>query len=247
MIGRLLAVHRPVLRPITRSLPRASQRCGGTSTGSRTQQARARRPSEAADAKDPRESFLCPAFLALARKHNIGLAAEAKRHKPQSSKFRLDIKFSKRHTFHPWHTKFIEKQGHTLEAMQLAKYTQRLQVPLWWNALVTVDGSKAVVRSKSTQRAAYAFKMALIKNGYDRTGRKQAPQPKPDGFKGEWISPDRTAGAAELFGSVTLRVLEPREFLKLETSAVVAYLSTVVRQLEPLMGSDGQADARRRG
>jgi hypothetical protein len=131
--------------------------------------------------------------------------------------------------------------------MQLAKYTQRLQVPLWWNALVTVDGSKAVVRSKSTQRAAYAFKMALIKNGYDRTGRKQAPQPKPDGFKGEWISPDRTAGAAELFGSVTLRVLEPREFLKLETSAVVAYLSTVVRQLEPLMGSDGQADARRRG
>lgn len=194
----------------------------------------ARKPKAA---RDPRDSCLSPSVLALAKKHDIGLPPEVSSIKPQTRRFQIDVKTAKRHTFHPWHMKYIERHGHVLADKYFSKYSKRVEDPLWWQIVNTVDGSKGVVRSKSKKHARHAFKTALLESGYDEFGRRQETEATKDGPGGPGRSNDGQAKPAELYGTVALRIIDARAFLRVDMTGLVAYLKTVVAQhLEPLLG-----------
>lgn len=238
MIIRLLVAHRPIL-PRARNLEQHSRRCAGTDNGPKPRTTRPPPTREAREARDARPAFLSPDALALARKGDIGLPTDAKNFKPQQPEFLLEIKLCKRHTFSPLHMKYLERKGHPLADMFISLYSNKGEQPLWWLALDNMDGSKAIVRRKSMARARYAFRAALFRNGYDQYGRKLVSEPTQDDSKGGGGSAGRSAKFAELYGTVTLRVKEPRGFLKLGLSEVVTYLSTFVQRIEPLLGQKG--------
>lgn len=131
--------------------------------------------------------------------------------------FPIQISTAKKHIFSLQHWKYFGVPEHALTDKFLAFYADRQSQPLYVHSVAVshFEDSKAVVRNRARTRVRRAFLVALTKNGYN--------------WLGVGISNKHNTKGTELFGTVRLKALRPKNVLLLEFPELVSHFAELVK------------------
>jgi len=142
----------------------------------------------------------------------------------------LRVTHSRQHVFHPWHLRFLGQ--HAYCELTLRRYaTKKEREALWWFVVLhTDDGLKksAFVRSAMRKTVERAFREALARRGFDKTGKRlRGPEEEVGGAK--------RSGIGELRGSVKIEGVIGG-LLTTPSVVVGRFCDEVVEKLETTLG-----------
>ncbi|KAH8886823.1 hypothetical protein GQ53DRAFT_750474 [Thozetella sp. PMI_491] len=146
------------------------------------------------------------------------------------AKHGIALRVSRRHTWHPYNSFFLNPEGHPLQEKYISWNLEHTDQPLWFYSVPVRDQIHLpIVVKQSSTKARKAFRLALKAAGYDVTGRRlSAPDAAMTGPRDE-------AAVQELFGTVRLDY-DPVQMARIPLKKTVEHLGTHIQRLEEQIG-----------
>ncbi|KAI2617093.1 hypothetical protein GGR54DRAFT_608148 [Hypoxylon sp. NC1633] len=164
--------------------------------------------------------------LSACRKHDISLPTALRRLsevKLKKNEAGLGVMISEHHCFDMNSMKYLDKYEHPFAKSILGIYIAQKGRPLWYNAQSKPAASPFPCRV-AAKRVKHAFRDALAAYGYDLEGRR--------------ASVDSSSVIRELYGTVKIRVADPKKACNMEFADLFKLAKEIVLGLEMTLARD---------